>query len=177
MCMLSHSVMSNSLQPRGLLCTWDFLCKNIGVHCYFLLQGIFPTQGSNLHLLWQTDSLPLSQWEALEENIQREKYPEKGTLERPFLRIFKDYERIISFCIWEQEHPHWNRIHNFPSWNGSILATHAWWDFSDPILQSSRLVLKDGQKLWELSDWSWRMSKNYESWVFPYLLLQGEAMV
>ena len=77
MCMLSHSVMSNSLQPRGLLCTWDFLCKNIGVHCYFLLQGIFPTQGSNLHLLWQTDSLPLSQWEALEENIQREKYPEK----------------------------------------------------------------------------------------------------
>ena len=31
--------------------------------CYFLLQGIFPTQGSNphpLHLLhWQTDSLPL----------------------------------------------------------------------------------------------------------------------
>ena len=32
--------------------------------CYFLLQGIFPTQGSNLHLLcllhWQADSLPLS---------------------------------------------------------------------------------------------------------------------
>ena len=31
--------------------------------CHFLLQGIFPTQGSNLHLLcllnWQADSLPL----------------------------------------------------------------------------------------------------------------------
>ena len=24
--------------------------------CHFLLQGIFPTQGSNLHLLWQADS-------------------------------------------------------------------------------------------------------------------------
>ena len=32
--------------------------------CYVLLQGLFPTQGSNLHLLWllhwQADSLPLS---------------------------------------------------------------------------------------------------------------------
>ena len=32
-----------------------------GVGCHFLLQGIFPTQGLNLHLLhWQADSLPLS---------------------------------------------------------------------------------------------------------------------
>ena len=34
--------------------------------CHFLLQGIFPNQGSNLRLLpWQVDSLPLSHWEAL----------------------------------------------------------------------------------------------------------------
>ena len=34
--------------------------KNAGVGCYALLQGIFPTQGSNLHLLhWQGGSLPL----------------------------------------------------------------------------------------------------------------------
>ena len=33
--------------------------------CHFLLQGIFPTQGSNLHLLhWQVNSLPLSHREA-----------------------------------------------------------------------------------------------------------------
>ena len=32
-----------------------------GVPCYFLLQGIFPTQGWNPRLLhWQVDSLPLS---------------------------------------------------------------------------------------------------------------------
>ena len=35
-----------------------------GVGCHFLLQGIFPTQGLNFHLLhlphWQGDSLPLS---------------------------------------------------------------------------------------------------------------------
>ena len=38
--------------------------KNTGVGCHFLLQGIFQTQGSNLHLLcllqWQSDSLPLA---------------------------------------------------------------------------------------------------------------------
>ena len=37
--------------------------KNTGVGCHFLLQGIFPTQGSSLGLLyllrWQVDSLPL----------------------------------------------------------------------------------------------------------------------
>ena len=39
--------------------------KNTGVGCQFLLQGIFPTLGSNLRLLyflhWQADSLPLAQ--------------------------------------------------------------------------------------------------------------------
>ena len=63
----SHSVKSDSLRPRGLqparlLCQWDFLGKNTGMGFHFLLQGIFPIQGSNLHLLhWQADFfLPLS---------------------------------------------------------------------------------------------------------------------
>ena len=30
-----------------LLCAWDSRGKNTGVGCHFLLQGIFPTQGSN----------------------------------------------------------------------------------------------------------------------------------
>ena len=47
--------------------SWKFPGKNTGVGGYFLLQGIFPTQGLNLSfLLWQADSLPLSyQGEAL----------------------------------------------------------------------------------------------------------------
>ena len=44
-----------------LLCPRNFSGKNTGVGCYFLLQGIFPTQGSNPCLLcflhWQVDSL------------------------------------------------------------------------------------------------------------------------
>ena len=49
---LSHSVISNSLeshglQPSRLLCPWHSPGKNTGVRCHALLQGIFLTQGSN----------------------------------------------------------------------------------------------------------------------------------
>ena len=51
------------LQPARLLCPWDSPGKNTGVGCHALLQGIFLTQGSSLHLLsllhWQAGSLPL----------------------------------------------------------------------------------------------------------------------
>ena len=63
----SHSVsrvwplQPHKLQPTRLHCPWYLLGKNTGVSCHFHLQGIFPTQGSNPHLLhWQADSLPLS---------------------------------------------------------------------------------------------------------------------
>ena len=49
---VSCSVVSDSLRPHGLqptrlLCPWHFPGKKTGVGCHFLLQGIFPTQGSN----------------------------------------------------------------------------------------------------------------------------------
>ena len=44
--------------------------KNAGVGCRALLKGIFPTQGSNLHLSrllhWQAGSLHSTTWEAHE---------------------------------------------------------------------------------------------------------------
>ena len=46
----SHSVMSHSLRPHGLYCPWNFPGQNTGVGSLSLLQGIFPTQGSNLGL-------------------------------------------------------------------------------------------------------------------------------
>ena len=49
--MLGHSVESDSLQqPPSLFCKWDFPGKNTDMCCHFLLQGIFPTQGSNLNI-------------------------------------------------------------------------------------------------------------------------------
>ena len=49
-CVLSHSVTSDSwrthgLYPTRLLCPWDSPGKNTGVGCHFQLQRIFPTQG------------------------------------------------------------------------------------------------------------------------------------
>ena len=52
------------LSPARLLCPWGSPGKNTGVGCHFLLQRIFLTQGSNLHLLcllhWQAVSMPLA---------------------------------------------------------------------------------------------------------------------
>ena len=52
---VSRSFVSDSSQPHGLYPTsllypWDSPGKNTGVGCHALLQGIFPTQGSNLGL-------------------------------------------------------------------------------------------------------------------------------
>ena len=48
MCCVSHSIVSDSLRPRGLqparlLCPWDSPSKNTGVGCHSLLQRIFLT--------------------------------------------------------------------------------------------------------------------------------------
>ena len=58
----SRSVESDSLRPQGLqptrlLCPWDFPSKGTRVGCHFLLQGIFPTQGSNPGLLHRRQML------------------------------------------------------------------------------------------------------------------------
>ena len=66
--LLSRSVVSNSLwpcvlQPIRLLYPWNFPDKNTGEGCHFLLQGIFPKQGSNSclpHLLYYRQIL--NQW-------------------------------------------------------------------------------------------------------------------
>ena len=43
--------MTPGLQPTRLLCPWHSPGKKTGVGCHSLLQGIFPTQGSNPSLL------------------------------------------------------------------------------------------------------------------------------
>ena len=58
------SVVSDSVTPQTVSCqaplSMGFPSKNTGISCHFLLQGIFPTQGSNLSFLhWQADYLPL----------------------------------------------------------------------------------------------------------------------
>ena len=63
-CVLSSTQRPYGLQPTRLLCPQNFLGKNTVVGCHVLLQGIFPTQGSNSHLLcllhWRVSSLSLA---------------------------------------------------------------------------------------------------------------------
>ena len=43
----SHSILSDSSRPHGLYSPWNFPGQNTGLGSCSLLQGIFPTQGSN----------------------------------------------------------------------------------------------------------------------------------
>ena len=52
MCLvISDALRPHRLQPARLFCLWNSPGKNTGVGCHFLLQGIFPAQGLNPHLL------------------------------------------------------------------------------------------------------------------------------
>ena len=51
---MSNSLRTYELQPVRLPSPWDSPGKNTGVGCHALLQGIFPTQGSNPCLMSPT---------------------------------------------------------------------------------------------------------------------------
>ena len=57
------SLHTSRLKTARLLCPWDSPGKSTGVGCHALLRGIFPTQGSTLHLFhllhWQAGSVPI----------------------------------------------------------------------------------------------------------------------
>ena len=55
---VSDSLWPHGLQPTRLLHPWESPGKNTAVGYHFLLQGIFPTQGSIL--CWQVSSWPLA---------------------------------------------------------------------------------------------------------------------
>ena len=97
---VSRSVMPDSLRPHGLQpaelpCPWDSPGKNTGVGCHFLLQGIFPTQGSNVglphcgqilhHLSHQgSPRKSLNGWKLASSHL---------------LRILWKWPRLIQLCI------------------------------------------------------------------------------
>ena len=57
---LCDPMVTKTISPQSM----GFHRQEYEVDCHFLLQGIFPTQGSITCLLhWQVDSLPLSHWE------------------------------------------------------------------------------------------------------------------
>ena len=86
------SVVSISLRPRGLQPTRLFCPWDTGVGGHFLLQGIFQTQGLNLHRLcflqWQAGSFQLMPTRKL-----------GGKKIRIFSDIFSGSSQIIAYSI------------------------------------------------------------------------------
>ena len=110
---VATSVTSDSLQPYGLLPNrvlypWDSPGKNIGMGCHSILQGIFPTLGSNLTSLidlwhWQEGSLPLVPHGKPRYTLQICKYIQKR-------EIF--YKEMTSNLLLQ----HWWRIYQPSRW-------------------------------------------------------------
>ena len=96
--------MSDFLRPHGLssariLCPWDFPGKNTGVGCPSLLQGIFPTQGSNpglLHCRW------ILYWQP----------PGKPYWEKYMKQVFSGMEQYWVVC--GSNGSMWGKLHIFP---------------------------------------------------------------
>ena len=88
--------------------------KNNGMGCHSLLQGIFPTQGSNPHLLhWQADSLPLTLWTVarqapLSMGFSRQEYWNglpffsPGDLPNPGIEPRSPASQADSYCLSHQ---------------------------------------------------------------------------
>ena len=75
-----------------LLCSWDSPGKNTGVGCPFPLQGIFPTQGSTLHLLLCRQVLYLwATWEIWGTQVDPQ-------VAKPLQTCAKTNHFISSFC-------------------------------------------------------------------------------
>ena len=92
----SHSVVSNSLRSHGLYSPWNSPGQNTGVGSLSLLQGIFPTQGSN-------PGLPRCRQILYQLSYQGSPYFEKGTCQ--FLKCLVEFTYEASwfwtFVYWE----------------------------------------------------------------------------
>ena len=100
---MSDSLQLQGLGPTRLLCPWDSPGKNTRVGCHFLLQGIFPTQGLNQHLLcllhWQVGSLPrASPGEPLRSLDLSHSIPSKWSTAPPWMKESSSLYLYTGLC-------------------------------------------------------------------------------
>ena len=93
----SCSVVSNSLQPHGLYSPWNSPGQNIGVESSPLLQGILPTQGSNV-------SLPRCRQIHYQLSYQGSPWRQLVTVKRIFGRVMR--QSMIEEGATEKEEKH-----------------------------------------------------------------------
>ena len=124
----SHSVVSDSLELHELYSPWNSPGLNIGVCSLSLLQGIFPTQGSNPSLqhcrqiLYQLSHKGSSDKPRQHIKKQRHYFADKGPIDKAmaFLVVMCDCE---SWGIEKAEH---QIIDTFELWCWSWLLTVPW---------------------------------------------------
>ena len=108
---------SMDCSPPGCSVGWDFPGKNPGVGCHFFLQGIFPTQGLNLHLLHWQIVYQCTVWESLRNlYIYADTYNHAHTYEKGQLPTERCPPRTVMTAKW--------------SWLGALLPHSAcfhWW--------------------------------------------------
>ena len=115
-CLLSQIKLFVACQAPPLW-PWDFPGKNTGMNCHFLLQGIFPTQGSNPHLLHcQVGSLPLSHKRKTGTPISRngiisvhinpERSGGKSIYKRMSFFSVPIYKHWLTSEVWSRRHFH-----------------------------------------------------------------------
>ena len=100
-CVLSSSVMSDSLgphelEPSRLLCPWYFPGRNTGVGYHFLLQGMFlmHTSYTGAWILYHF-TREAQKWDTKEIFVNFIRY-DSGTVVRQKRSIFSDYHRLRS---------------------------------------------------------------------------------
>ena len=88
--------------PPRLICPWDFPSKNTGVGCNFLLQGTFPTPGSNLCPLYLCIGRQiLYHWATQEAHHpwmweQFRRLLEMGQTIRHVLFVWQDWRKVLN---------------------------------------------------------------------------------
>ena len=96
--LFSRWVMPDSFAaPQTVACqvplSMGFPRENTGMGCHFLLQGIFPNQGSNSRLLhWQADSLPVDYHGSLQQGINWPQTPTVLQLRNSGAEILKCHQ-------------------------------------------------------------------------------------
>ena len=115
-----------------LLCPWDFPGKNTGMGHHFLLQGIFPTQGSNLCV-----SPALAAFSDLEHNREQELGAENYAEEEIFLTNSKR-ARLWHWALTEQHLSTQGRetCSKFPYASDLGRQWSLWYGFAGPNLRN-----------------------------------------
>ena len=83
----SRSVLSNSLWPHGLYSPWNSPGQNTGVGSLSLLQGIFPTQGSNPGLPYCRQILYQLSYQGSPRILEWVAYPLSSDLSNPGIKL------------------------------------------------------------------------------------------